>query len=75
MPVTDWEFYQQLKQVGVIVVPGSTFFPGLHEEWAHKQQCLRISLTASDAEIKTGMERLAKVTEQVYQKVSSASYE
>ena len=75
LPITDWEFYQQLKQVGVIVVPGSTFFPGLHEEWAHKQQCLRISLTASDAEIKTGMERLAKVTEQVYQKVSSASYE
>ena len=75
LPTTDWEFYQQLKQVGVIVVPGSTFFPGLHEEWAHKQQCLRISLTASDAEIKTGMERLAKVTEQVYQKVSSASYE
>lgn len=72
LPITDWEFYQLLKQVGVIVVPGSTFFPGLQEEWAHKHQCLRISLTASDAEIKTGMERLAKVTEQVYQKVSSS---
>ncbi len=70
LPITDWEFYQQLKQIGVIVVPGSTFFPGLKEEWAHKHQCLRISLTASDAEIKTGMERLAKVTEQIYQKVS-----
>ncbi len=75
LPITDWELYQQLKQVGVIVVPGSTFFPGLREEWTHKQQCLRISLTASDTEIQTGMERLAKVTEQVYQKVSSASYE
>ncbi|MBA2749970.1 MAG: aminotransferase class I/II-fold pyridoxal phosphate-dependent enzyme, partial [Tatlockia sp.] len=75
LPITDWELYQQLKQVGVIVVPGSTFFPGLREEWTHKQQCLRISLTANDAEIQTGMERLAKVTEQVYQKVSSASYE
>ncbi len=72
LPITDWEFYQQLKQVGVIIVPGSTFFPGLQEEWAHKQQCLRISLTASDADIKTGMQRLAKVTEQVYQKVSSS---
>ncbi len=67
LPITDWEFYQQLKEVGVIVVPGSTFFPGLKEEWAHKHQCLRISLTGSDQEIVTGMQRLAKVAEQVYQ--------
>lgn len=67
LPITDWEFYQQLKQVGVIVVPGSTFFPGLREDWLHKQQCLRISLTASDEEIVIGMQRLAKVAEQVYQ--------
>ncbi len=66
LPITDWEFYQQLKQVGVIVVPGSTFFPGLQEEWQHKQQCLRISLTGSNEEIATGMERLATVAQKVY---------
>ena len=68
LPLSDWEFYQQLKQVGVIVVPGSSFFPGLREDWPHKQQCLRISLTASDKEIETGMQRLAKVAEEVYQR-------
>jgi len=68
LPITDWEFYQQLKQVGVVVVPGSPFFPGLREEWPHKHQCLRISLTASDREIEIGMQRLAKVAEQVYQR-------
>jgi valine--pyruvate aminotransferase len=68
LPVTDWEFYQELKQVGVIVVPGSSFFPGLREEWLHKQQCLRISLTGSDEEIATGMQRLAKVAQQVYER-------
>lgn len=68
LPMTDWELYQQLKQVGVIVVPGSSFFPGLREDWPHKQQCIRISLTASDGEIEVGMQRLAKVVEQVYQK-------
>lgn len=67
LPITDWEFYQQLKQVGVIVVPGSSFFPGLREDWRHKQECLRISLTATDAEIEVGMQRLAKIAEQVYQ--------
>ena len=68
LPITDWEFYQELKQFGVIVVPGSSFFPGLREDWSHKQQCLRISLTATDAEIETGMQRLAKLVQQVYQR-------
>ena len=67
LPITDWEFYQKLKEVGVIVVPGSTFFPGLREEWQHKQQCLRISLTGSDEEIAKGMKLLATVAQEVYQ--------
>jgi valine--pyruvate aminotransferase len=66
LPMTDWEFYQQLKQVGVIVVPGSTFFPGLQADWQHKQQCLRISLTATETEIAEAMKRLAQVAQQVY---------
>ncbi|QYX34252.1 valine--pyruvate transaminase [Sphaerospermopsis torques-reginae] len=70
LPITDWEFYQELKKVGVIVVPGSGFFPGLKEEWEHKHQCLRISLTGSDEEITIGMQRLAKVAEQVYQRAA-----
>ena len=69
LPMTDWEFYQELKQVGVIVVPGSTFFPGLREDWQHKQQCLRISLTATETEIAEAMKRLAQVAQQVYQSV------
>jgi valine--pyruvate aminotransferase len=65
LPITDWEFYQELKKVGVIVVPGSTFFPGLKENWQHKQECLRISLTATEAEIVTAMKKLAEVTKLV----------
>ncbi|MCY7274950.1 MAG: valine--pyruvate transaminase [Phormidesmis sp. CAN_BIN44] len=66
LPITDWEFYQKLKDVDVIVVPGSTFFPGLREDWPHKQQCLRISLTGSDRDIETAMQRLAQLAEVVY---------
>ncbi|MBW4536700.1 MAG: valine--pyruvate transaminase [Pleurocapsa minor HA4230-MV1] len=69
LPMTDWEFYQELKQVGVIVVPGSTFFPGLQEDWQHKQECFRISLTATETEIAEAMKRLAQVAQQVYQSV------
>uniref|UniRef100_B8HXJ6 Aminotransferase class I and II n=1 Tax=Cyanothece sp. (strain PCC 7425 / ATCC 29141) TaxID=395961 RepID=B8HXJ6_CYAP4 len=67
LPITDWELYQRLKQVGVIVVPGSTFFPGLTADWPHKQECLRISLTAPDADLEMGMQRLAKVVTELYQ--------
>ena len=66
LPITDWEFYQQLKEVGVIVVPGSPFFPGLRSEWQHKQECIRISMTARNEEIVTGMQRLAKLVEKLY---------
>ncbi|QCS48886.1 valine--pyruvate transaminase [Picosynechococcus sp. PCC 11901] len=66
LPITDWELYQELKAVGVIAVPGSPFFPGLREDWPHKQQCLRISLTATDSEIETAMARLSDVVENVY---------
>lgn len=67
MAIDDWELYQHLKRVGVIVVPGSSFFPGLRENWRHKNQCIRISLTATDRELAMAMERLAKVVDQVYQ--------
>jgi valine--pyruvate aminotransferase len=61
LPITDWELYQELKKVGVIVVPGEAFFPGLRNNWDHKNQCLRISLTATNEEIVTAMKLLAKV--------------
>jgi valine--pyruvate aminotransferase len=67
LPITDWELYQELKKHDVIIVPGSTFFPGLQEEWPHKHQCVRISLTATNEEIATGMRRLASVVEKIYQ--------
>lgn len=67
LPISDWQLYQQLKQVGVIVVPGHSFFPGLKDDWAHKHQCLRISLTATDEEIIIAMQRLTEVITRVYQ--------
>ncbi|MGV2829222.1 valine--pyruvate transaminase [Myxosarcina sp. GI1(2024)] len=69
LPITDWEFYQHLKREGVIAVPGNSFFPGLRVDWQHKHQCLRLSLTATEAEIVTAMKRLAAVTDNIYQSV------
>ena len=66
LPSTDWEVYQALKAVDVIVVPGNSFFPGLPGEWEHTRQCFRISLTATKEEIAIAMKRLAQVVEQIY---------
>ncbi|NJN32615.1 MAG: valine--pyruvate transaminase [Synechococcales cyanobacterium RM1_1_8] len=66
LPMTDWELYQALKKVGVIVVPGSSFFPGLRGDWPHKSRCVRISLTATAGELAEAMGRIGRVVEGVY---------
>lgn len=71
LPITDWDFYQSLKQVGVFIVPGSAFFPGLQDDWEHTRQCFRISLTATDEELVTAMQRLAEVVKKTYQAIDS----
>lgn len=65
-PITDLELYQALKQEGVIVVPGSSFFPGLTEEWPHRHECVRISLTASEEALEMGVAKMARVIERSY---------
>jgi len=67
LPISDHEFYQKLKEVGVIIVPGHPFFPGLPSDWNHTHQCFRISLTASDQDLDLAMQRLALVVKQVYE--------
>ncbi|NMF85430.1 valine--pyruvate transaminase [Nodosilinea sp. P-1105] len=67
LPVTDSELYQQLKQQGVIVVPGNPFFPGLRDDWPHTRQCIRISLTADRDALVTAMGRLGQLVTQLYQ--------
>ena len=71
LPMTDWAFYNELKHYGVIIVPGSPFFPGLQrslggEDWPHMRQCFRLSLTATDEQIVTAIGHLASLTNKVY---------
>ena len=66
LPISDAALYQRLKQERVIVVPGNPFFLGLSEEWAHTQQCVRISLTASEADLEEGVRIMAQVFGRVY---------
>ena len=59
LPITDRELYARLKQRGLLVVPGSYFFPGLEEPWGHASQCIRVTYSADPATVRRGMVILA----------------
>ncbi len=60
MTITDRELYTRLKRRGLLVVPGSYFFPGLQEPWDHASQCIRVTYSAEPASVREGMRILAE---------------
>jgi len=57
----DRKFYNILKENSLLCVPGSVFFPGLDQDWDHKQQVLRFSLGASDDVLINSTKIISKV--------------
>jgi valine--pyruvate aminotransferase len=55
LKITSEELYCRLKERGVYVLPGHHFFPGLEEDWAHRDQCLRISYSRSSEMVRDGI--------------------
>jgi valine--pyruvate aminotransferase len=52
--------YTRLKRKGLLVVPGSYFFPGLREPWDHASQCIRLTYSADPESVRRGMTILAE---------------
>ena len=72
LPIGSHELYERLKKRGVVVVPGHYFFPGLNEDWKHKDECLRISYAYDEETVRNGLEIIAdeiKVVFKEYEKV------
>jgi len=59
LPITDRELYTRLKRRGLLVVPGSYFFPGLQEPWDHASQCIRVTYGTEPETVRRGMAILA----------------
>jgi valine--pyruvate aminotransferase len=59
LPITDRELYARLKRRGLLVVPGSYFFPGLQEPWDHAGQCIRVTYSADPSTVRRGFAILA----------------
>ncbi|GLQ33627.1 valine--pyruvate transaminase [Litoribrevibacter albus] len=56
LPIDSQAFYERLKEKGLIVVPGHYFFPGMeNEDWAHKNECIRINYSQSPEHVQQGL--------------------
>ncbi len=59
LSISSGELYQRLKARGVLIVPGHYFFPGLSEDWRHREECLRLNYSQDDAVVEKGIAILA----------------
>ncbi len=66
LPITSQELYERLKERRVIVVPGHYFFPGLHEPWRHKQECIRMTYSQDEETVREGIRIIADVVRRAY---------
>jgi len=60
LPVSSRELYERLKQRGVVVVSGDYFFPGLAPGWRHAEECLRITYSQSEEDVRRGIGVIAE---------------
>jgi valine--pyruvate aminotransferase len=68
LPITTLQLYQRLKKRKVIIVPGEYFFPGLKENWPHKQQCIRLTYAQNNKTVEQGIKIIAEEVAKAYEK-------
>lgn len=59
LPVSCREVYQRLKAKGVLVVSGDYFFPGLPGDWPHRQECIRLTYSQDEEDVRRGIAIIA----------------
>jgi len=66
LPITTGELYQRLKARGVLIVPGHYFFPGLKENWQHKNECIRVNYSQDEEIVTSGIKIIADEVKRAY---------
>jgi valine--pyruvate aminotransferase len=56
LPVSSRVLYERLKKRKVLVVSGDYFFPGLAEEWPHTHECIRLTYSQDEDDVRQGLE-------------------
>jgi valine--pyruvate aminotransferase len=60
LPITSAELYRRLKARGVFVLSGHHFFPGLAEDWRHRDECIRINYSQAPESVAAGVRAIAE---------------
>jgi valine--pyruvate aminotransferase len=55
LPVNSRMLYERLKKRRVLIVSGDYFFPGIGEEWSHTGECIRLTYSQEDADVREGL--------------------
>jgi valine--pyruvate aminotransferase len=66
VPINCGRLYNQLKNRGVLIVPGHYFYPGLNEPWDHKEQCIRMNYTAGEEKVREGIRIIGETVKRAY---------
>ncbi len=66
LPITSQELYCRLKARNVVIVSGHHFFPGLREDWRHRQECVRITFAQDDLMVERGLKIIAEEVAKAY---------
>ena len=60
LPIEDMELYRRLKSRGVLVLPGSYFFPNEDSADSHQKQCIRLSYAQDAKDVQLGIRIIAE---------------
>lgn len=67
LPISSLELYDRLKDKGVLVVSGHYFFPGIPDEWQHRQECIRVTYSQDENVVKEGVQIIAEEVQKIYE--------
>jgi len=56
LPITNRVLYERLKKRRVLVVSGDYFFPGIDDDWQHVDECIRITYSQDEGDVRKGLE-------------------
>lgn len=60
LPISSHELYQRLKKRDVLVLSGHHFFPGLKEQWRHRDECIRLTYSQDRESVRKGIAIVAE---------------
>ena len=70
LPITSHELYLRLRERDVLVLSGHHFFPGLHEAWGHRDECIRMTYSQDNDSVRRGIQAIAEEVRRAWQEAA-----